>query len=501
MPRSTSPTSLLVSLDERSDEPLHRQIYHGIRGAILEGFLAPQARLPSSRALAADLGVSRSTVLVALDQLIAEGYLITRLGSGTHVPRVLPEALLSVRGARNGAAHHPRSTRREISRRGSLLAATPHGAVRLGAAPRPFRSGTPAIDLFPVNLWARIAARRARRLSVSQLDAGNTSGYRPLREAIATHIQASRGVRCEVEQVLIVFGAQQALDYATRMLVDPGDTAWLEEPGYLGVRSAFISAGARIVPIPVDDEGIDVAAGADRGRGARAVYVSPSHQYPLGVTMTLARRLALLEWAQKSGAWVLEDDYDSEYRYSGRPLMALQGLDEDDRVVYIGTFSKTMFPTLRLGFVVVPSDLVDSFTAARGTGDLPPTLEQAAMADFIADGHFARHLRRMRVEYEARQNALVDAVRRELGDTLRVEPSGTGMHLVGLLPKSAPDHMVSREAAAVGIEVSPLSMFYTGRPRRNGLVLGYGSVDATAIRSGMKKLARAVEQALRHNAA
>jgi GntR family transcriptional regulator/MocR family aminotransferase len=501
MPHSLSPTSLLISLDERSAEPLHRQIYHGVRSAILDGFLSPETRLPSSRALAADLGVARSTVLVALDQLIAEGYLVTRPGSGTRVPRVLPESLLSVRGPREGAARRPRPTRREISRRGAHLAATPHGAARLGAAPRPFRSGTPAIDLFPVDLWARITARRARRLSMSQLDAGNTFGYRPLREAIATHIHASRGVRCEPDQVLIVFGAQHALDFATRMLLDPGDAAWLEEPGYLGVRSAFISAGARIVPVPVDDDGLDVVAGAERAADARAVYVSPSHQYPLGVTMTLARRLALLEWARRSGAWVLEDDYDSEYRYSGHPLMALQGLDEDERVVYIGTFSKTMFPTLRLGFVVVPPDLVESFVAARGTGDLPPTLEQAVMADFITEGHFARHLRRMRVEYEARQNALVEAVKQELAGALHVEPRGTGMHLVGLLPRDVPDQAVSREAAALGVEVSPLSMFYARRARRNGLVLGYGAVDASAIKAGMMQLARAVEQACRHTAA
>jgi GntR family transcriptional regulator/MocR family aminotransferase len=490
-----------VSLDERSPEPLHRQIYHGVRSAILEGFLGPETRLPSSRALASDLGVSRSTVLVAVDQLIAEGYLVTRPGSGTRVPRVLPESLLSVRGAREDATRRPRSTCRELSRRGAHLAGTPHGAARLGAAPRPFRSGTPAIDLFPVDLWARITARRARRLSVSHLDAGDTVGYRPLREAIATHIHGSRGVRCEPDQVLIVFGAQQALDFASRMLLDPGDAAWLEEPGYLGVRSAFISAGARIVPVPVDDEGLDVAAGAERGPDGRAVYVSPSHQYPLGVTMTLGRRLALLEWARRNGAWVLEDDYDSEYRYSGHPLMALQGLDEDERVVYIGTFSKTMFPTLRLGFVVVPPDLVDAFVAARGTGDLPPTLEQAVMADFITEGHFARHLRRMRVEYEARQNALVDAVKRELAGALHVEPRGTGMHLVGLLSREVPDHVVSREAATLGVEVSPLSMFYARRARRNGLVLGYGAVDASAIRSGMTQLARALEQARRHTAA
>ncbi|MGH7718263.1 MAG: PLP-dependent aminotransferase family protein, partial [Gemmatimonadaceae bacterium] len=357
MKTAPSAVSLLMSLDDNAKETLHRQIYAGVRGAILSGRLAPGARVPSSRTLATDLGVSRSTVLLALDQLMAEGYLVTRRGSETRVPSVLPEQLLAVRQRRKARGARPRPVRREISRRGSVLSATP-SATRLGAAPRPFRSGTPALELFPVEVWARLAARRARGLSISLLDSADPAGYRPLREAIVTHVRTARGVRCTADQVMIVSGAQQALDLSARLLLDPGDGVWLEEPGYLGARSSLIGTGAHIIPVPVDDEGLDVERGARLGQSARLVYTSPSHQYPLGVTMSLTRRLALLAWCRRANAWVLEDDYDSEYRYSGRPLMALQGLDEDDRVIYIGTFSKTMFPTLRLGFLVIPPDLV-----------------------------------------------------------------------------------------------------------------------------------------------
>ena len=305
---------------------------------------------------------------------------------------------------------------------------------------------------------------------------------------------------CEPEQIIIVAGAQQALDLAARMLLDVGDVAWIEEYNYLAARAALLGAGARLISVPVDEEGLNVAAGVALAPQARLVYVTPSHQYPLGVTMALARRLALLDWAKQAGAWILEDDYDSEYRYSGRPLSALQGLDQHGRVIYLGTFSKVLFPALRLGYVVAPPDLVDAFIKARAmTGWCSSMLDQAVLAEFIAEGHFARHIRRMRSLYAERQSALVEAAQRELGDLLQIQAHPAGIHLVGWLSAGLDDTAVSREAARLGVEAQPLSAFCFkkgGQSLRSGLVLGYGAHDGREIKRGMSKLAQAIHTAL-----
>jgi len=307
---------------------------------------------------------------------------------------------------------------------------------------------------------------------------------------ISAYLGATRAVRCTWEQVIVVSGSQQALDLAARVLLDPGDAAWVEDPGYAGARGALLGAGARLVPVPVDGDGLDVAAGAQLGAGARLAYVSPSHQYPLGVTMSLSRRLALLGWASRSGAWVLEDDYDSEYRYTGRPLEALQGLDPEGCVIYLGTFSKVLFPALRLGYLVVPPELVDPFTAARELVDRQsPSVEQAVLAEFIAEGHFARHVRRMRVLYAERQATLVEAAARELSGALDVRPAEAGMHLVGWLPGGTDDREASRRAAAEGVEATALSLHGIEPPQRRGLLLGYAAVGEEEIRAGVRRLA------------
>jgi GntR family transcriptional regulator/MocR family aminotransferase len=325
------------------------------------------------------------------------------------------------------------------------------------------------------------------------LSYGDPAGYRPLREAIAEYVIAARGVRCSAEQVIVVAGSQQGLDLAARVLLDVGDTAWLEDPGYIGARGALKSAGADVVPVPVDSEGLNVAEAVSRYPLARLVYITPSHQYPLGVTMSLPRRLALLEWAQRAGAWVLEDDYDSEYRYTGRPLPALQGLDTENRTVYLGTLSKTLFPSLRLGYLVVPPDLVDTFIAAKALADRhAPSVEQAVLTDFITQGHFARHIRRTRVLYAQRQAALVDAATRELTGLLEISPAEAGMHLVGYVPEGVDDQAVSQQAAAHKVEAPALSSYALMPLRRGGLLLGYAAVDERVIREGVRRLAAAL---------
>ena len=323
---------------------------------------------------------------------------------------------------------------------------------------------------------------------------GDPAGYRPLREAIAAYLGAARAVRCTADQVIIVAGSQQGLDIAARLLLDPGDAAWVEEPGYTGAKGALSAAGARLVPVPVGPEGLEVAAGIAACPTARLAYVSPSHQYPLGVTLSLAQRLALLDWADHAQAWILEDDYDSEYRYTSRPLAALQGLDRAERVLYIGTFSKVLFPALRLGYVVVPPDLVSPFVAARAVADRhSPSIEQAVVADFIREGHFARHIRRMRALYAERQAILLDAAHQTFGDRLSIPSAEAGMHLVAWLPDGADAATIAIRAEALGVVVQPLSAYTTTPLARQGLLLGYAAFPTEEIRAGMRQLARAWE--------
>lgn len=482
---------LLIHVDPNAGETLQQQIYYGVRRAILTGLIKPGSRLPSSRVLAADLGVCRTTSLLALDQLIAEGYVATRPGSGTFVAPDLPDDLPSVRHAR------PRLTARHppLSARASALAGMKPRAWRLPGPPRPFRVGTPAVDRLPVALWSQIASRRVRSATPAQFDYGE---WPPLREAIAAHLQSARGTQCSPDQIMIVAGAQSGLDLMARLLLDPGDTAWMEEPGYAGAQAALIGAGARIVPVPVDVDGLDVDAGIRRARHARLAYVTPSHQFPLGVVMSLPRRLALLRWASAAEAWVIEDDYDSEFRYGTRPIACLHGMDVDDRVIYVGTFSKTLFPTLRLGFLVVPLDLRERLVTARRAIDFqPPALNQAVLADFLAEGHYERHLRRMRAVYRERLEGMMAAAERFCGGVLRVRPVLTGLHAVADLD-GVEDERVSREAMARGVEAMPLSMYFgggAGHTGANGLTLGFAPIRPEDSADGMRRLAASIEAA------
>lgn len=358
-----------------------------------------------------------------------------------------------------------------------------------------FRGGEPALDLFPYEVWARLIARRARHSLHEVASYQPPAGYAPLREAIATQVGITRGVRCTPEQIIITAGSQGALDLAARTLLNPGDAAWLENPGYFGAQGALLAAGARLVPVPVDEQGLNVEIGRLRCPQARLVSTTPSHQFPTGVTMSLSRRLALLDWARQAGAWILEDDYDSEYRFCGRPLEALQGLDQAGRVLYIGTFSKVLFPALRLGYLVAPSELVEPLLATRRFIDTHvPLLEQMALTDFLREGYFARHLRHMLQRYRQRRDLLHDALRAHLGGLLDVQTPEAGMHLIGWLPPEKDDQRASALAAGMGLDVSPISRYSLEPLPRGGLLFGYASTNEERILPGVKRLAAALEQ-------
>ncbi len=497
-----------VTLDQRAAEPLYRQLYERLREQILAGQLEVGARLPSTRTLASELGVSRNTTALAYEMLALEGYIESRVGDGARVARVQPEQTLQApsgahgRSTRTGQRAKPdRDVAQEtrppaLGRRGHLLLSAPYPGELYGRdAGGVFRTGLPDVASFPFQMWARLVTKHVRQSLASVALYQSGQGYGPLREAIAAHVGIARGVHCSPEQILVTAGAQGALDLAARVLLDAGDRVWVEDPGYLGARGALLMAGARLMPITVDAEGLNVEAGRALSPDARMAVVTPSHQFPTGVTMSLPRRLALLEWAAEAQSWIVEDDYDSEYRYSGRPLEALQGLDSSGHVIYIGTFSKVLFPSLRLGYIIVPSQTLDGFLAARHFTDVhPPLLEQMALADFIAEGHFARHVRKMRLLYLERRDALVDALTRELGDTLEVASPEAGLHLAAWLPAGVSAQAVSRLAAQDGLRILPISR--ADAQQREGLLFGFASDSPAALRAGAHRLA----QALRHAA-
>ncbi|HLL22937.1 MAG TPA: PLP-dependent aminotransferase family protein [Kofleriaceae bacterium] len=486
-------SSLLLRLDRHASVPLHEQIFRAVRERILGNELAPNTRLPSSRQLARDLGVARTTVLQALDGLVAEGLVVTHRASATRVAAELP-AKLEGRRADARAARPPRLARAVRANPGAAM-----GAPLLGAGPRAFRPGVPALDLFPIAVWSRISARVHARATTALLAGSEPNGDSALRTAIAAHVSSSRGLRCTAEHVFITSGTQQAFDEILRLAVDPGAQVWVENPGYVGALRAVIAVHATPVGVPVDAYGLDVAAGIARAPRARAVMLAPSHQYPLGVTLGLSRRLALLRWASRARAVIIEDDYDSEFHHRGRPLMALAGLDPSALVVYIGTFSKSLFPGLHIGYFVVPPQLAAAVAASRASQGAPaPVLDQATLAEFFAAGHFASHLRRMRATYRERSEALEAALDADCGDLLVHAPCDTGLELVATFPAGmrVSDRRVAREAADRDVEVAALSSYGLGRARRNGLVLGFGCVRPSQMRSATQRLARAITAAL-----
>ena len=480
-----------LTLDPGSPTPLHRQIYFEIRGAILDGRLRPGTRLPASRSLARDLSISRNTVTTAFDQLVAEGYIEARTGAGSFVPEDLPDdqftkATASVQQLQDRVTPGLSPSRRAFHLMAMAGEPTPH---------EPFSPGLPEVDLFPFKEWARLLGRHWRRPAQQDLTGGAPGGDPRLCAAVADYLATARAVFCRPEQVIITSGSRQALDLAARVLIDPGDPVWIEEPGYWPTAAVLGAAGANLVPVPVDAEGLSIRDALARDPNPRLICISPSHQYPLGVTMSLRRRLELLETAGAAGSFVLEDDYDSEYRYAGRPLAALQGLDKGGHVIYLGTFSKVMFPGVRLGYMVVPDHLLDAFLKVRTLIDAhPSSIAQAALTDFIEEGHLAGHVRRMRPLYAERQTALIEGLN-AAGDRLAIEPAEAGMHLVARLKNGGDDRAISRAAGELGVQAPALSTYFQGQPYATGLVLGYAGVDRETIKRSTATLLKAMMHA------
>jgi GntR family transcriptional regulator/MocR family aminotransferase len=477
----------MITVDRKVPRALHRQIYDAYRTTIVDGGLRPGQRIPSTRMLASELGISRLPVLNAYSQLLAEGYFESRVGAGTIVSRSLPDQPTSSAATRPTQAK-ALSGPRPVSRRSSILPRFERAPWLHGSGA--FSVGRVAFDQFPLQIWSNLVARHCRNMGARSFHYGESAGSAALRETIANYLRTARSLHCVAEQIAIVSGSQQALEISARLILDPGSSVWIEDPGYSLARDAFALTGCRLVPVPVDKEGLDVAAGIKRCRKARAAFVTPSHQFPIGVTMSASRRLQLLDWAQHAGSWIIEDDYDSEYRYESLPIPSLQGLDASARVIYIGTFSKVLFPSLRLGYVVVPLDLVDRFLSLRRAMDIgPPTFYQEVLADFISEGHFARHVRRMRVLYRERRSALVACIEEELGAMVDILGTEAGVHLAVILPsRSRSDLEIAERAARQNLWLWPLSPSYLGEVPRPGFILGFGSTAVAGMSPAVRKL-------------
>jgi GntR family transcriptional regulator / MocR family aminotransferase len=474
------PPALVLRRD--STAPLHRQIYDQWRDGILTGRFRGAERVPSTRELSAALQVSRSTVTLAYEQLIAEGYLESSRGSGTFVCRELPDELLRPKQKQVHRTEEAPAIR--LSRYGAGLSTDFYPR-----APRGFICLTqwrPDLGLFPLATWRKLVMRRLRSASPELFDYSDESaGFEPLRNEIAAYVSRSRAVRCTPEQVTIVNGSAQGIDLCARLLLEYGDEVAIENPGYHGAHRIFAGYGARLRPAGVDENGIVIG---DLGKKARLVYVTPSHQFPTGVSMSLARRLELIEWSCRHSAVVIEDDYDSEYRYSGPPLPALQGLAAGVAVIYIGTFSKVMFPSLRIGYIIAPPSLVAAVRRAKWLADRQtPVPEQAALADFISEGHLERHIRRMRRIYGARRNALVESLDRYFGNRAQLVGDAAGMHVLVRFQ----DEKIAEKAAAAKVQLVSSASSYLTEPPPGEFILGFSSIGERSIREAIRRLAEA----------
>jgi GntR family transcriptional regulator/MocR family aminotransferase len=476
----------IIPFDRSSPVPFYLQIYEGVRAAITSGRLTPGQRLPSTRTLAEELHISRYPVFSAFDQLLQEGYLDGKVGSGTFVRYNIPDEVSRPIGARRPALHTDSAPGAQPPLSNDSDRASETGPLAVNA---------PALDQFPNELFARFIRRHATA-PPHLLAYGDPAGYGPLREAIVEYLRTARAVDCDASQVLIVSGSQMGLIVSALALTTSESNVCVEEPGYPGAKQALGTTGATIIPVGVDNDGIDVAALARLDSPVALAYVTPSRQYPLGMSMGLARRLELLRWAAKANAWIIEDDYDSEFRYASRPVGSLQGMDSDSRVIYLGTFSKALYPALRLGYMVVPRQLVDRFVQVRATLDLlSPTLSQLVINDFLREGHFARHLRRMRAVYLARRDALLDALDEDAGDLLTIGNTDAGLHVVAFLRDGVDDRDVVRRAQARGIFPSALSSCYAGSGVRPGLLIGFGGSDETVLTTAVGTLANLIREA------
>jgi GntR family transcriptional regulator/MocR family aminotransferase len=471
-----------------SDTPLFRQLYLQLRSAILSRRLRPGTRLPSTRELAAQLGVSRSAAVAAYEQLLAEGYTSGRHGSGTYITADLPPPIDGNTQRRKKPVAAITSPTTSMQSFGDFVDVTAHSDQR------PFNLGRTLVDIRTMELWRQLSARTFRSLAPNHFGYSDPRGTIEFRKTICDYLQAARAVRCDPEQIVVTSGTQQAIDIVIRVLPNLHREVWVEDPGYPLTRQALLAAGATACPIPVDGQGIDVGAGIRSAPNARAVFVTPSHQFPTGVMLSMARRLELLAWARENHAWIVEDDYASEFRYGGRPLASLQGLDEGERVIYIGTLNKALFPGLRIGYAVVPHALLRAFVTARYLMDRQPsTLSQAVVAAFMEEGHFAAHIRRMRLSYRDQRDELVAALKSRLGADLTVNAPDQGMHLVAFTRRGLKDVAIERAGRQHGVIVRAMSRLYVAAAPRSGLVLGFSGHPRQTIVPAVERLARAVE--------
>jgi GntR family transcriptional regulator / MocR family aminotransferase len=474
-----------ISIDRTSTKTIAAQLCTSLRDLILAGSLRAGQRLPATRTLAKDLGTARATVIEAFEQLVSEGLLESRTGAGTFVSQALniERPIGPVSTARATPVKHVRVSR-------LMSAAASRFGHRLPHLPRAFTTAMPDFDAFPMAQWARIASKHWRSPRQFALGYSEAEGFRPLRQAIAAHLRADRGIACDWRQIFIVAGAQQAFQLIASTLIDPGDRVWFENPGAIGARNSFILHGAELVPVPVDDDGLVVAEGKALAPDFKAVFVTPAHQQPLGCKMSLERRFALLQAAEEAAAWIIEDDWDGELCFAGRPLPALKGVDSAGRVIYVGTFSKSMSPSLRLGFMLAPPSLVGTFeTALEAFSPGVPTSLQAILADFIDEGLFATHIRRMRKLYGEKCEVLLAAAKQHLTPWLDIQPTNTGLHTIGLLRSGLIGEEVSAVAASRGLTVAPISRFCMTPVDMEGLVLGYGGISHRQITAGVSELA------------
>ena len=484
----------MLQLDQQG--PLYAQLYRALRSQILEGSLPPGTRVSATRALATELGLSRNVVMLAYEQLLAEGYLVARIGAGTFVAADLPQQFTTpsnTTGVTRAVRQMPVQLSVYVRRiEHDATASEFTWAPRQTPLPYDFRYGRPSVVDFPHETWCRVLARRARRASIRDLDYGPPEGLPSLRETIADYLARARAVRCTPEQVVILNGSQQAFDLTARVLIDPGNPVVLEEPQYRAARVVMQAAGATIRTIPVDEQGLCTGQLTAKGKGSKLIIVTPSHQFPTGAVMPLARRLELLAWSERESVFIIEDDYDSEYRYTGRPIEALQALDSHGSVLYAGTFSKVMFPALRLGYLVVPEPLVQPVRTVKALLDTgSPSLPQLALVDFIQAGLFERHLHRLRMRNAARRAALLEAIDRYLGRQAEVSGVDAGLHVLLWLPQVLQRNVVNlrKRAEQLGVGVYSVTPFYSTPPPQAGLLLGYASLSEKDIIEGVRRLA------------
>ncbi len=491
MPKQIEEIPLVsVKINSSSDVPLYKQLYNAFRQSILEGKFSPGQKLPGTRSLASELKISRNTVVLAFEQLLLEGYIKGKIGAGTFVNEI-PDNILNAKENVNRKKSEKKISTHLISQLGSPDLV--HRNI-LKEEIIPYQNGLPSLDDFPLKVWLKLNNRVSQTLSNAHLGYGEAAGYKQLREEIAVYLRTYRAVKCSADQIIIVNGSQQGLDIIMRVLLETGNNVWLEDPGYFGARASMLFSNAQIFPCPLDNEGLNIEYSSKKYPPPKLIYTTPSHQFPLGLTMSISRRIQLLQYASKNNCWIIEDDYDSEFRYSGSPLPSLQGMDRNNCVIYLGTFSKVLFPALRLGYIVLPDpQMVDLFVSAKSMMDRQsPMFEQMITSQFLKMGYFTRHIRKMRTLYKERQEFLINEIEKELGDSLKVNVSDAGMHIIAWLPENLDDTIISRKARENKLIAYPLSEYVLKFKQKPGLILGYTAFDKPKLKSGVQILKKII---------